>query len=175
MLGTVACTGGATWLGDAVGSAANAGFKPSAIPIAAPQAAAASLKLIFCPPIDYRCQLPIRFSPLRSWDHAAFEQLVGDRRRYSIDEHRAHLWIVTQKIYGFLLPLRFRLFSFLPQLLARRILIFLDDFVGSLVQQRVLAVLSVGYSRQQQHRKPAEEGHGYSTQHRFCVQHECLL
>ncbi len=49
----------------------------------------------------------------RSWDHTAFEHLISDRSRYSVDEGGAHLWIAAQKIYGFLFSLRFRLPSFL--------------------------------------------------------------
>src|SRR5580658_406895 len=102
---------------------------------------------------------------LRSRDHAAFKHLVRDRRRHSIDEHTAHLWIVTQKIYGFLFSLRFQLPSLLPQLLARGILVLLDDLVGGLVQQRVLGV---AYAREQQHGKQQRElvkafTHGFPT------------
>jgi len=70
----------------------------------------------------------------RSWDHAAFKHFVGDRRRYSVDEGGPHLWIAAQKIYGFLFPLRFWLPSLLPQLLAGRVLVFLDYLVGGGVQ-----------------------------------------
>src|SRR5580700_3138780 len=103
---------------------------------------------------------------LRSRDHAAFKHLVSDRRRYSIDEHGAHLWIVTQKIYGFLFPLRLWLPPLLPQLLARGILVFLDDLVSGLVQQRVLVILRAGYAREQQHwQHRAEQVTSFSPAH----------
>src|SRR6266540_6321858 len=35
-----------------------------------------------------------------SWDHPAFEHLVGNRRRYLIDECGAHLWITAQRLYA---------------------------------------------------------------------------
>ena len=106
---------------------------------------------------------PWRLRPtrLRSRDHAAFKHFVGDRRRDPVDEHLAHLRIATQKIYGFLFPLRFRLPSLLPQLLARGILVLLDDLVGDLVQYRVLGA---AYAGKQQDRKRQQ---GYSLQFRF--------
>src|SRR5271154_2996628 len=95
-------------------------------------------KKVFSEPTMSKARTVDRAPWLRSRDHAAFKHLVGDRRRDPIDEHLAHLRITAQKIYGFLFPLRFRLPALLPQLLARGILVLLDDLVGGLVQQRVL-------------------------------------
>src|SRR5271166_28473 len=80
----------------------------------------------------------------QSWNHSAFKQFVGDGRRYPVYEHASHLGIAAQKIYGFLFSLRFWLPSLLPQLLAGRILIFLDDLVGGRVQQWVLSATYPG-------------------------------
>src|SRR5208282_5615832 len=81
-----------------------------------------------------------------SRDHPAFKHLVGDRRRYFVDEHGPHLWVVTQKIHRFLFPLRLWLLSLLPQLFAGRILVFLDGLVRGGIQQWVLPILGAGYS-----------------------------
>src|SRR5207247_10543617 len=80
-----------------------------------------------------------------SWNHTAFEHFVGDWSRYLVDKSRAHLRIGFQHLESFLLHLRFRCLAFLgsllPQLLAGGLLIFLDDFLGNLIQDR--EVLSV--------------------------------
>src|SRR5208282_3188562 len=70
------------------------------------------------------------FALRQSWKHTAVEHLVDDGSRYSPEEFLAHLRIVVQHLYQFLLHRCFRLAFVLPQLLARRHLIFLDDFVG---------------------------------------------
>src|SRR5260370_36558207 len=114
--------------------------------------------------------LKAKFSLRRSWDHTAFEHLISDRCRYSVDEGGAHLWIAAQKIYGFLFSLRFRLPSFLPQLLAGRILVFLHDLVGDPVQQWVL--LGASYACEEQHRKRYQD---YTLQFRFHIPHKLFF
>ena len=82
------------------------------------------------------------------WNHAAFEHFVGDGSRYFVDERNAHLWVAPQESDGSLLHLPLWLALFLPQLLAGRILVPLDDFVGNPVHDREF--LSSGKSRQEQ-------------------------
>lgn len=50
----------------------------------------------------------------RSWDHAALEQLVGDRSRYLVDERGAHLRIAAQRLDSLLFHRRLRLIFLLP-------------------------------------------------------------
>jgi hypothetical protein len=83
-----------------------------------------------------------------SWNHPALEHLVGDGSRNSIDKLGAHLWITAQFLDDFLLHRRLRLVFLLPQLLACRLLIFLDDLLGDHVQERIL---SIGNTGKQQH------------------------
>src|SRR5207248_11071895 len=77
---------------------------------------------------------------LASWNHSALKQLVGDRSSNLVDENGPHLRIALKKCDDFLFfGARRSVLAFLhPQLLARRALIFLDDFVGIHVQDRVL-------------------------------------
>src|SRR5208337_3889780 len=81
-----------------------------------------------------------------SWNHAAFEHFVGDGSRNFVDERNAHLWVLLQELDGSLLLLPLWLALFLPQLLAGRTLVLLDDFVGIPVHDRV--VLRSGKGRQ---------------------------
>src|SRR6516162_9244277 len=64
-----------------------------------------------------------------SWDHPAFEHLVGDRSGDLVDEGGPHLRVGTQHLDRFLFLLRLRLALPLPELLARRLLVLLDDLV----------------------------------------------
>ncbi len=66
-----------------------------------------------------------------SRNHATLEHFVGNRSRNFVDEHFAHLGIAPQHLHRFLLHGRFGLAFFLPKLLAGRILVLLDDFVGN--------------------------------------------
>jgi hypothetical protein len=83
-----------------------------------------------------------------SWDHA-LKHLIGDRRNDSVDEGRAHLWIAAQMLYGLLFTRSMRLAPFLPQLLARRILVFLDDLVGAPIHEWVLPCTGHGFKADQ--------------------------
>jgi hypothetical protein len=80
----------------------------------------------------------------QSGDQAALKQLVSDRRRHFVDESGLQLWIVVQKLYSFLFPLRVRLLPLLPQLLTWRLLVFLDDMVGYRVKHRMLGASYTG-------------------------------
>jgi hypothetical protein len=59
----------------------------------------------------------------------ALAHLVGDRSRNRVDGDGAHLGIAAQQLDEVLLLLRFRFASLLPQLLAGRLLVLLDDNV----------------------------------------------
>jgi len=75
-----------------------------------------------------------------SGNHSAFKQLVGNRSSHFINEQRTHLRIAVQKLNC----LRFcgcrgrMLLSLRPQLLAGCGLVFLNNLVGRLVQNRML-------------------------------------
>src|SRR5262245_20560272 len=84
----------------------------------------------------------VRCARRSSWNHPAFEHLVCDGGCHFVDEFLAQLWIAVKNFQRFLLLWRSRLVLFLtlliPQLLARRLLILLDDFLSDHVQNRVL-------------------------------------
>ena len=56
-----------------------------------------------------------------SWNHAALEHLVGDRRRDLVDEHGPHLGVVAQHLDDLLHVLRLRLAPLLPRAARRSI------------------------------------------------------
>src|SRR5215472_18051131 len=74
----------------------------------------------------------------RSRNHPTLEHLVGDRRGDPVDEVHAHLGIALQELDEFLLPLRLRLATLLPELLTSRLLVLLDDLVRHHVEHREL-------------------------------------
>src|SRR5450631_1869121 len=76
------------------------------------------------------------------WDHAAIEHLVRDWRGNPADESRTHLRIAAQHFDGSLLFSAGRcVFRFLfPQLFTICTLIFLHDFIGDAVHDRVLTL-----------------------------------
>src|SRR5258705_4400779 len=75
----------------------------------------------------------------RSWEHPAFEHLVGDGRGDLVDEGRAHLRIVAEHRDHLLLLRRFWLALRFPQLLAVGLLVFLDDLARHHVDDRILS------------------------------------
>lgn len=75
-------------------------------------------------------------------DHAAFKQLIGDRTGNFVQEVLAHWGIFPEYIDSFRLHPARRLFWLLflrLQLLVSRRLVFLHDFGGNLVNQRILS------------------------------------
>src|ERR1019366_5316698 len=75
-----------------------------------------------------------------SRDHSAREHLVHHRTGDLVEEHLPHLRIALQKSDDLLLLRRRRLAPILPQLLAGRGLVFLDDLVRDHVHDRILRV-----------------------------------
>src|SRR5262249_36770201 len=80
---------------------------------------------------------------LASGNHPALEHLVRDGRGDLVDEFGAHLRVVLQHLDRLLLARRFRLAasavaSVLPELIAGRALVFLDDPAGDRVDHRKL-------------------------------------
>src|SRR5262245_23622995 len=116
-------------------------------------------------PCRRRCRMRRRCRCWHSWDHAAFEHLVGDRCRDFVDELGAQLRIAAQQLDGFLFHSRFRLaflLSFLlPQLFAGRLLVLLDDLVSDHVQEPVLGASDADEQQRGHHHKQEYTlGHG---------------
>jgi hypothetical protein len=78
----------------------------------------------------------------QSGNHAALEHFISDGTRYAVEKLSTHLRILPEHFQRFLLyhfPFpRLWLAFFRDQILARRVLIFLDDSIGQLVHYRVL-------------------------------------
>jgi|SRR4029453_12648107 hypothetical protein len=95
--------------------------------------------------------IPLRYSSLppreslsagQSGNHAALEHFVSDGTRYAVEKLSTHLRILPEHFQRFLLyhfPFpRLWLAFFRDQILARRVLIFLNDSIGQLVHYRKL-------------------------------------
>src|SRR5206468_4792286 len=80
--------------------------------------------------------------PLRN--HSAVEHLVHDRSGDLVEELLSHLWIAFEEAEDALLLRTRRLAAVLPQLLARRRLIFLNHLVDNHIEQRTLRVSQAG-------------------------------
>src|SRR5438552_4982276 len=76
--------------------------------------------------------------PSCSRDHAAIVHLVQNGGGDFVDEEYSRLRIVTEKFYGFLLLLRWRLLFFRLQFIAGCCLLLRDHFVSRKVQQHAL-------------------------------------